>query len=53
MEHYHKINLVLNGKAGTSNLSDKMKPITGKSQKQIQEEYNDINTMRDFTISNV
>lgn len=47
----YKINLVLNGKAGTSYLSDKMKPITGKSQKQIQEEYNDINTMRDFTLA--
>ena len=33
----HEINIVLNGKPGTSTLSQKMKPITKKTPKQIME----------------
>lgn len=46
----YEINLILNGKAGTSSLSEKMKPITDKNPKQIQEDINAINTMKDMTL---
>lgn len=46
----HKINLILNGKAGSSSLSNKMKSITEKTSKQIQDEYNDINRMKDLAL---
>ena len=46
----HEINIILNGKSGTSSLSEKMKPITQKSQKQIEEEIADINMMKDMTL---
>ena len=45
-----EINLILNGKAGTSSLSEKMRPITNKNPKQIQEDINAINTMKDMTL---
>ena len=46
----HEINIILNGKSGTSSLSEKMKPITQKNQKQIEEEISDINMMKDMTL---
>ena len=47
----HEINIVLNGKHGTSTLSEKMKPITEKTKKEIEEEIKDINMMKDMTLS--
>ena len=46
----YEINLILNGKAGTSSLSEKMRPITDKNPKKIQEDINAINTMKDMTL---
>ena len=46
----HEINIILNGKSGSSSLSEKMKPITQKTQKQTEEEIADINMMRDITL---
>lgn len=46
----YEINIILNGKSGSSSLSEKMKPITEKSQKQIEEEIAYINRMKDITL---
>ena len=46
----HEINLVLNGKAGTSSLSKKMKTITNKSEKEIKDENKYINDMANLAL---
>ena len=46
----HEINIIINGKSGSSSLSEKMKPITQKTQKQTEEEIADINMMKDITL---
>lgn len=47
----HEINIILHGKSGTSSLSEKMKPITDKNPKQIEEELGDIEMMKNMTLS--
>ncbi len=49
----HEINLVLNRKAGSYPLSKKMKSITDKTSKQIEDENNDINEMRELSLGMV
>jgi uncharacterized protein YoxC len=46
-----EINIVLNGKPGTSTLSRKMKTITEKTPEEIREEIDDIETMKNKTLS--
>ena len=47
----NEINIVLNGKPGTSTLSRKMKTITEKTSEEIREEIDDIEKMKDMTLS--
>lgn len=47
----HEINIVLNGKPGTSTLSEKMKTVTEKTPEQIGQEIADIEMMKDMTLS--
>lgn len=50
-EQNPSINIILNGKAGSSSLTQKLKPITSKSQKKIEEEVNDVNCLYSITKS--
>lgn len=47
----HEINIVLNGKPGTSTLSENMKTITEKNPEQIRQEIEDIEKVKGMTLS--
>lgn len=50
-EETPKVNLIIGGKSGSSSLSQKLKPITSKTQKKIEEEVNDVNCLCSITKS--
>ena len=50
-EKKQTVNIILGGKAGSSALAQKLKPITSKTQKQIEEEVNDVNSLYSITMS--